>query len=56
MKKTKNEIIRLKQQIRQCNSNLVTISHINEPIFHEKDKIIFQKNIKELNKQIDLLN
>ena len=53
-----NEIIRLKQQITQCNSNLVTISNTNESIIHEKDKIIknFSNNIKELNKQIDLLN
>ena len=54
----KNEIIRLKQQITQCNSNLVTISNTNESIIHEKDKIIknLSNNIKELNKQIDLLN
>ena len=50
--------MKLKQQITQCNSNLVTISNTNESIIHEKDKIItnLSNNIKELNKQIDLLN
>ena len=54
----RNENMKLKQQITQCNSNLVTISNTNESIIHEKDKIIknLQNNIKELNKQIDLLN
>ena len=54
----KNENMKLKQQITQCNNNLVTISNTNESIIHEKDKIIknLQNNIKELGKQIDLLN
>ena len=54
----RNENMKLKQQITQCNSNLVTISNTNESIIHEKDKIItnLSNNIKELNKQIDLLN
>ena len=54
----RNENMKLKQQITQCNSNLVTISNTNESIIHEKDKIIknLQNNIKELNKQIDILN
>ena len=54
----KNENMKLKQQIAQCNNNLVTISNTNESIIHEKDKIIknLQNNIKELSKQIDLLN
>ena len=54
----KNENMKLKQQITQSNSNLLTISNTNESIIHEKDKIIknLQNNIKELNKQIDLLN
>ena len=54
----RNENMKLKQQITQCNSNLVTISNTNESIIHEKDTIItnLSNNIKELNKQIDLLN
>ena len=58
MNSLRNENMKLKQQITQCNSNLVTISNTNESIIHEKDKIIknLQNNIKELNKQIDLLN
>ena len=54
----RNENMKLKQQITQCNSSLVSISNTNESIIHEKDKIItnLTNNIKELNKQIDLLN
>ena len=51
----KSEIIRLKQQITQCNSNLVTISNTNESIIHEKDKIIKNFSNNNKNKENNIL-